>query len=513
MAFKEPQPHDLTRPEDPSASPRPPEPAQPSQPGPDPARPAADGPQAAPDLEADQTMADRLRQSRASLALMLVVPTVFVLCARELGWKAELTSLRGWIPDATALKFGGYAWAAVRDQNEWWRMFTTLFVPRMGIDALFYMYIFWNYGPNLEKTLGTIRFLILYFGAGAAGVAVGELFDPANTLRTGMGHTMGAIYALLGGVPGLIAGVTGSPGAAIKNPAARGAVFYILFWTVFRYILLGFVEMSVVGGAAAGLVLGWGLGISLRSLGKGAAATGVGMALVAVLVGLVAGGKRVEGGKLVDRGRPASSGRTITPTDPEPVTEDAPPAIGTPEHASDAAKEALEPVTPFLDKFGPLPLDEGMTFADREEAGKHVATLEKVANGANMVVGELDPALARLHIICANYTRAAELADQSVTLAPDEGSRIRNRALAGVAWLHKGSLDKAIDRLDGVVAMQGFVEEQPEALFFLAKAYERRDGKVVAEAQFDRYLRTVGDGPHPPWRKRCVEQAKQALGR
>lgn len=82
-----------------------------------------------------------------------------------------------------------------------------------------------------------------------------------------------------------------------------------------------------------------------------------------------------------------------------------------------------------------------------------------------------------------------------------------------MAWLHKGSLDKAIERLDGVVAIQGFVEEQPEALFFSAKAYSKRDGPVVAEAQFDRYLRTVGDGPHPAWRKRCVEQAKQALGR
>lgn len=505
MAFKDPQPQP---PQDPTTPP----PAEPASAGPSAGSPAGPEPAPqAPDLEADQTMADRLRQSRASLALMLAVPTIFVLCAHDLGWAMSLTTLRGWIPDATALKFGGYAWAAVRDQGEWWRMFTTLFVPRMGIDALFYMYIFWNYGPNLEKTLGTVRFLILYFGAGAAGVVVGELFDPANTLRTGMGHTMGAIYGLLGGVPGLIAGVTGSPAAAIKNPAARGAVFYILFWTVFRYILLGFVEMSVVGGAAAGLVLGWGLGMSLRSLGKGAAATGVGMALVAVLVGLVASGKRVEGGKIVDRGRPATPGRTLTPSDPEPATEA--PAIGTTEQGSEAAREALAPVTPFLDKFGPLPLDEGVTFADVEKAQELTANLEKIASGPNMVVGELDPALARLHIICKNYTRAAELADQSVTLAPDEASRLRNRALAGVAWLHKGSLDKAIERLDGVVAIQGFVEEQPEALFFSAKAYSKRDGPVVAEAQFDRYLRTVGDGPHPAWRKRCVEQAKQALGR
>src|SRR5690606_3417692 len=121
---------------------------------------------------------------------------------------------------------------------------------------LIYLLIFAQLGPQLERMLGTGRFCALYLGAGAGGVALAELIDPSTRLQFGVGDTIVAVYAVLGAIPGVVLGMTGSLRATVRSPEARSAVFWVGFWSIVRYAMVQRVEFSVLGAAALGIPLG-----------------------------------------------------------------------------------------------------------------------------------------------------------------------------------------------------------------------------------------------------------------
>src|SRR5690606_36884005 len=144
-------------------------------------------------------------------------------------------SFLGVIPEEVARKYGGDHYHDVRDGRQWWRFFSTLFISRMGLDALIYLVIFATLGPQLESLLGTARFAALYLGAGAGGLALAELLDSSTRMQFGVGDTIVAVYAALGAIPGVILGATGSIAATVRSPEARSAGFWVGFWTLVRY--------------------------------------------------------------------------------------------------------------------------------------------------------------------------------------------------------------------------------------------------------------------------------------
>jgi membrane associated rhomboid family serine protease len=489
----------------------------------DPAKPAAPSPQEAPPSKAppqgmpeeEEGLIQAMLRSRATLAFVASTLAIFILCLKKAGYAITLQSLLLPLPEEVTKSMGGYSYAAVRDQGEWWRLITTMFVPRSGFDCLIYLHIFFQLGPSLEKALGTWRFMLLYLCGGAAGVAVGELVDPSLTAMTG-GGTIGAVYAALGGIPGVVLGFTGSLGKTLRDSSARGAIFWIAFWSIFRYLQLGGrVEPVTIGSAVFGLLLGASLALSRRNLAGGLMALAGVLAVGGATVGAVAQGKRWQDGRLVDRGRPARGDRPVSPTSelgPPSATE---PPLGTTEQASDAANEALGPVNAFLDQFGPLPVaDEGVTMRQREDAREHLAALEKVANGPNLVLGELDPARVRLHLIMMNYQKAAQVADEHWRMFATADQKPRSRALLAVALAHRGDLDGAHGHLQELVeSTPGLPELMPEAVFHYARVLSKLQDDVTAAAKFEHYLRLVENAPRTPWRDRLIATAKQKLGR
>jgi membrane associated rhomboid family serine protease len=473
-------------------------------------------PRAALEAGDEPSFLDGLLKAKASIAFMIAVAAIFYLAYKDTG----ASDLRVQIGDAIADKFGAYDYALVREHGDWWRFFTTMFVPRNWIAAGLFIYWFASYAPSIERIMGTVRFSIMYLAAGAGAIAFNEIFGIRGSRADVYGDVMVAVYALFGATPGLVLGLTGSFSQMARHPRTTSAFGYAIFLTFITYVITnGQIDPTIFFGMLLGLLITAGLMAATvrRSMG-GIVGLAVGGLVVVLAIGGVMKGLVWRDGKLVDRGHPITTARP-DPSQPPGADPQTPPpsTLGTTEQASDAAKEVLEKVRPFLDRFGPLPVDEGITLEDRQQAEELLTLVKKTARGTNLLVGELDEEHILLALIASNMHEALDVANEHVTLvAPERGKVVaRARALRGVvgAWLGGGQLDKAYDDLDAASGTTGFTEEMPEVLFHYGMVIKAKTGdEEGAKAQFQRYLRVVADGPQPEWRKRIMALARARAG-
>ena len=79
-------------------------------------------------------------------------------------------------------------------QGEWWRLITSTLLHGSILHLLFNMYALYWLGPQLERTLGYLRFGALYFLAALGGSVASYWFSPINTVSVG---ASGAIFGLI----------------------------------------------------------------------------------------------------------------------------------------------------------------------------------------------------------------------------------------------------------------------------------------------------------------------------
>jgi len=91
-------------------------------------------------------------------------------------------------------EMGGLFGPAVSQLGDWWRIVTNGFVHVSILHIAFNMYLLFILGRLLEPSIGTARFVFLYFASLLAGSYVALLFAP-ETLSAG---ASGAIFGVLG---------------------------------------------------------------------------------------------------------------------------------------------------------------------------------------------------------------------------------------------------------------------------------------------------------------------------
>lgn len=91
-----------------------------------------------------------------------------------------------------ALSFGMYP-AAIA-QGEWWRLITSTLLHGSILHLLFNMYALYWLGPQLERSLGHMRFALLYVMSALGGSVASYWFSDLNTLSVG---ASGAIFGLI----------------------------------------------------------------------------------------------------------------------------------------------------------------------------------------------------------------------------------------------------------------------------------------------------------------------------
>ncbi len=454
---------------------------------------------------------EALLETKATAAFLVAVGLIFLLEWLDPGTQ---TLRLPFAPDVY-VKFGGFDHATMMEQGQYWRFVSALFVPRWGIDAFIYLFLFFQMGPELEKILGTFRFCVLYLVAGATGVAVGALVDPSG----GTYGTILVVYALLGGVPGTILGVTGSLSKTLGNPGARGAMFHLIFWLVLGYFVRFGSFAGSVTTAVSAMALGAALGGWRRNPAVAVAKAAIPLVFGLACMGAVVNNMRWLNGGLVSRDGIRPGGRSSAPSDP--VVAD--PARTTPEdvrtsEGASAAEPYLDRIGSGLDKYGSLPTGEGLSDSDYAAVGGWLFELEAaIRDPDTLILSELDGLRVRCLVLLGRHDEAVVLGDEYLSSMPSPQAR----ALVGVAYFFKAgrsegeAAQKAERYLASALLERGLDVELPEARYFYGVLLYQSHQDAESAREFEKYLALVGtdESGQPDYRAPLVRQAKIQLDR
>jgi membrane associated rhomboid family serine protease len=85
--------------------------------------------------------------------------------------------------------------ARVAEHHEYWRLLTSMFLHAGIFHLLFNMWALWVVGSFLERVMGSLRFVLLYFIAGLSGSVLVLVAGPENVATVG---ASGAIFGVFG---------------------------------------------------------------------------------------------------------------------------------------------------------------------------------------------------------------------------------------------------------------------------------------------------------------------------
>ncbi len=177
---------------------------------------------------------------------------------------------------------GGLTGPAVAN-GDWWRLVTSGFIHAGLLHVAFNMYALWWLGGILERDIGSLRFLAIYF-ASILGGAAGALIASPNAVTVGAsGGVFGLLAAML-----IIERQRGR--SLMQSPIGALLVANLVITFVLPGISIGGHIGGIVGGAAAALILsGFGARSISHSRFSPLAACGIlALGAVAVLVALAA---------------------------------------------------------------------------------------------------------------------------------------------------------------------------------------------------------------------------------
>lgn len=136
-------------------------------------------------------------------------------------------------------------------QGQWWRIFTAMFIHFGASHLLNNMVIFCCVGARLERTVGHIRFLIIYLLSGFGG----GLLSFSMMVRTGdYAVSAGASGAVFGVIGGLLWAVIFHCGR-LEGVTARGMIFMIALSLYYGFSTIGVDNWCHVGGILTGFAL------------------------------------------------------------------------------------------------------------------------------------------------------------------------------------------------------------------------------------------------------------------
>ncbi len=150
------------------------------------------------------------------------------------------------------LEHGAMYVPRVTEDNEIYRLFTSMFL-HFGFQHLMNnMVILVLVGWNLELEIGKIRFLIIYLLSGVCGNILSAWWE-----------TLTADYAISAGASGAVFGIIGTLlYVAIRNHgrigeiSGRGLVFMIAVSLYYGFTSSGVDNMAHIGGLLSGFILG-----------------------------------------------------------------------------------------------------------------------------------------------------------------------------------------------------------------------------------------------------------------
>ncbi|EDU42987.1 GlpG membrane protein [Pyrenophora tritici-repentis] len=160
---------------------------------------------------------------------------------------AELCGMGSGVPDQTGItRFDDHS----REPNQWWRFITPIFLHAGLIHIGFNMLLQWTLGRDMEKEIGPLRFLLVYFSAGIFGFVLGGNYAPEGLTSVGCSGSLFGILALT--MLDLLYNWS------TRRSPVKDLLFLLLDMAIAFVIglLPGLDNFSHIGGFCMGLVLG-----------------------------------------------------------------------------------------------------------------------------------------------------------------------------------------------------------------------------------------------------------------
>lgn len=155
-------------------------------------------------------------------------------------------------------RLGAFSVGAVLADGEWWRCVTALFLHAGFAHVTFNALALYSLAPFVERSLGSVRFLIVYFGSGVGGLTViawaTALFGFDDRLVVG---ASGAIMGLVGATGAILAHAARSEGSPVARERLRTVGTIIGLQIVFDILVPQTSATAHLIGAALGFAIGW----------------------------------------------------------------------------------------------------------------------------------------------------------------------------------------------------------------------------------------------------------------
>jgi rhomboid protease GluP len=145
--------------------------------------------------------------------------------------------------------------------GEWWRLVTALFLHAGLAHLVFNVLALYSLAPFVERSLGSLRFLLVYFGSGVGGLAIVTWATYAFELndRIVVGAS-GAIMGLVGATGAILAHAARAQGSLVARERLRAVGTIIGLQIVF--------DILVPQTSASAHLLGAGLGFLLARFAR-----------------------------------------------------------------------------------------------------------------------------------------------------------------------------------------------------------------------------------------------------
>ena len=182
-------------------------------------------------------------KNKLNMTVLLAAVNVIVFLA---------LSIQGMTEDAEFMLHHGAMYVPyVAEGDEYYRLFTCMFL-HFGFEHLMNnMVVLLIVGWNLEMAVGKVKYLFLYIGSGLCGNAVSAIWD----IRTGeYAVSAGASGAVFGMIGGLLYVALRNRGR-IGDISGRGIAFMVIVTLYYGFSNTGVDNAAHVGGLLSGFLL------------------------------------------------------------------------------------------------------------------------------------------------------------------------------------------------------------------------------------------------------------------
>jgi len=136
--------------------------------------------------------------------------------------------------------------------DQWWRVFTSMFVHVGIIHLGFNMWVLWDAGHLVERLVGNVGFLVLYVVSGVFGSLASVYWNP-HVLSAG---ASGAVFGVFGALMGFIMLRGDSVPKSILGQLRNSGLAFLGYNLVFGFAITWIDNAAHIGGLAAGFVCG-----------------------------------------------------------------------------------------------------------------------------------------------------------------------------------------------------------------------------------------------------------------